>query len=85
MSLKSQTLPSEKAERIILKIPSHLITVVHSLVEECDYIAIIRTLDPDAGIVEFIATRDTFDTAMELSRYFVSELEGEILHPLDMG
>lgn len=81
MSLKSQTLPSEKAERIILKIPPHLITVVHSLVEECDYIAIIRTLDPDAGIVEFIATRDTFDTAMELSRYFVSELEGEILHP----
>jgi hypothetical protein len=85
MSLKSQTPPHEKAKRILLKVPTRLITYVHSLVEECDYIAIVRTLDPDGGIVEFIATEDTFETAMKLSRYFVSELEGEILHPLDMG
>ena len=85
MSIKSQTEPSKKAKRILIKVPPHLITVVHSLVEECDYIAIVRALDPDAGIVEFIATGDTFESAMKLSRYFVSSLEAEILHPLLEG
>lgn len=82
MLLKSQTEPSKKAQRILLKVPRRLITEVHSLVEECDYIAIVRTLDPEAGILEFIATEDTFDIAMKLSRYFVSSLGAEILHPL---
>ena len=85
MLLKSQTPLSKKAKRILIKVPTRVITVVHSLVEECDYIAIVRAIDPELGIVELIATEDTFDSAMKLSRYFVSSLGAEILNPLDEG
>ncbi len=69
------------ARRVILKADPQHIADIHSIVESCDNIAIVRTLDPEIAVVELIATPDTFDEAMEISRAIENLLGAEIVHP----
>lgn len=69
------------ARRVILKCDPAVIADVHAVVESWDYLAVVRTLEPDMGIVELIATRDTFDDTLEHSKNLVRMLGAEILHP----
>ena len=68
-----------RARRILIKAPAEKITEIHSLVEECDNLAILRTLDPDLGIMEMIATEGTAEDALSLAAYFERALEAEVL------
>ncbi len=70
-----------QAKRIILKLAPAAITDVHGIVEACDYLAIVRTLEPDSAIIEIITTPDTFADSMELARIMERRLGAEILHP----
>ena len=78
MNIKTKT-PPVTSRRIIVKIERRLMSDLHSLVEEVDHIAIVRTLDPDLGIVELIATEDTYERALMLAEYFKSSMGAEIL------
>jgi len=70
-----------KAKRVILKCDPALIADVHSIVESRDYVAVVRTLEPDMGIVELIATRDTFEEAVEICKRLERQIGAIILHP----
>ncbi|MDH5543716.1 MAG: DUF4911 domain-containing protein [Nitrospinota bacterium] len=78
MKMESKT-PAVASRRIIVKVERALMSDLHSLVEEVDHLAIVRTLDPDLGIVELIATEDTYADALKLCTYFVESLNAEIL------
>ncbi len=68
-----------RAKRILLKVEPARITDLHTLVESCDYLAVVRTLDPEIAVVEMIATPDTLETSLELARSFARRLGAEIL------
>ena len=69
------------AKLIIMKVAPESITDVHGIMEACDYLAIVRTLEPEAAIVEIIATPDTFAESFEIARVMERRLGAEILHP----
>jgi hypothetical protein len=69
------------AKRVILKCDPVVIADMHAVVESWDYLAVVRTLEPDMGIVELIATRDTYEDTLELSKCLKKLLGAEILHP----
>ena len=69
------------AKLIIMKIAPESITDVHGIMEACDYLAIVRTLEAEAAIVEIIATPDTFAESLEIARVMERRLGAEILHP----
>lgn len=69
------------AKRVLIQVDSAVIADVHAIVESCDYVAVVRTLEPDAGILELIATCDTFDAAIEVSKSLERLLGAKILHP----
>ncbi len=68
-------------KRIIIKIPPKNIMDAHNIVEACDFLAVVRTLEPDSAIVELLATPDTFKDSMKISRMMEKLLGAEILHP----
>jgi len=68
-----------RAKRILLKVEPAKITVLHALVEACDYLAVVRTLDPEIAVVEMIATPDTVGKSLELARFFERRMGAEIL------
>jgi len=70
-----------RAKRVLVKVPVESITDVHGIVEACDYLAVVRTLEPDAGIVEMVGTPDTYDEMMRIARVLERKLNAEILHP----
>ncbi|MBI3794744.1 MAG: DUF4911 domain-containing protein [Nitrospinae bacterium] len=70
-----------QARRVILKCDPPLIADVHAIVESYDYLAVVRTLEPDMGIVELIATQDTFAETLELCKNLEKSIGAEILHP----
>jgi hypothetical protein len=70
-----------QARRVIIKCDTSVIADVHAVVESCDYLAVVRTLEPDMGILELIATPDTYAETLELSQSLVNLLGAEILHP----
>lgn len=69
------------AKLIIMKVPPESITDVHGIMEAFDYLAIVRTLEPETAIVEIIATPDTFAETFEIARVMERRLGAEILHP----
>jgi hypothetical protein len=71
----------KKAKRVILKCDPALIADVHSIVESCFYIAVVRTLEPDMGIVELISSCDTFEDTLKVSKSLQKLIGAEILHP----
>lgn len=71
-----------QAKRIILKLAPPAITDVHGIVEAYDYLAVVRTLDPDTAIIEIVTTPDTFEQTLELARIMEKRIGAEILHPL---
>ena len=71
-----------QAKRIILKLAPAAITDVHGIVEAYDYLAVVRTLEPDTAIIEIVATPDTFGQTLELARVMEKRIGAEILHPL---
>ena len=73
------------AKLIIMKIAPESITDVHGIMEACDYLAIVRTLEPETAIVEIIATPDTFAESYEIARVMERRLGAEILHPAYSG
>ena len=69
------------AKLIIMKIAPESITDVHGIMEAFDYLAIVRTLEPETAIVEIIATPDTFAETYEVARVMEQRLSAQILHP----
>lgn len=69
------------AKLIIMKIAPESITDAHGIMEAFDYLAIVRTLEPETAIVEIIATPDTFAETLEIARVMERRLGAEILHP----
>jgi hypothetical protein len=69
------------SKRVIIQCDPALIADVHTVVESCDYLAVVRTLEPDMGILELIATTDTFQDALAVSRSLEKLLGAKILHP----
>lgn len=64
-----------------MKIAPEAITDVHGIIEACDYLAIVRTLEPDTAIIEIVTTPDTFTASLEIARVMERRLGAEILHP----
>ena len=73
------------AKLIIMKVAPGSITDVHGIMEAFDYLAIVRTLEPETAIVEIIATPDTFAESYEVARVMERRLSAEILHPRPAG
>jgi len=69
-------------KRIIMKVPPEKIMDAHNIVEACDFLAVVRTIEPDSAIVEMLATPDTFEDSLEISRMMEKLLGAEILHPV---
>lgn len=69
-------------KRIIVKIPPENIMDAHNIVEACDFLAVVRTLEPDIAIVELLATPDTFEDSLKISQMMEKLLGAEILHPV---
>ena len=69
------------AKLIIMKVAPGSITDVHGIMEAFDYLAIVRTLEPETAIVEIIATPDTFAETYEVARVLERRLSAQILHP----
>lgn len=72
---------STRAQRILLRCAPAVIADVHAIVEACDNVAVVRTLDPEQSVVEIIATPDTFADALGLAHSLERLLGAEILHP----
>jgi len=66
-------------KRILLKINPALITELHGVVEACDYIAIVRTLDPDIAVVELLGTNDTYKLMRGLTNQLQKTFNADIL------
>lgn len=69
------------SKRVIIQCDPAVIADVHSVVESCDYVAVVRTLEPDMGILELIATTDTFQDALVVAKSLEKLLGAKILHP----
>ena len=69
------------AKRVIIQCDPAVIADVHSVVESCDHVAVVRTLEPDMGILELIATVDTFQDALDVAKSMKKLLGVKILHP----
>lgn len=70
---------SKDTETIVARIPPEEIGYVSALVESYEGIGIVRTRDPQCGIIEFwviVEFRDVFDALLDDLR---SEVEVEIL------
>ncbi len=70
-----------EARRVIMRCPPSAIADVHAIVESCEYLAVVRTLEPEAAVIELIATPDTIDDTLDLARVIERRLDAEILHP----
>ncbi len=64
-----------------MRCPPSAIADVHAIVESCEYLAVVRTLEPEAAVIELIATPDTIDDAMDIAHVIERRLDAEILHP----
>lgn len=69
------------ARRVLMRCPPSAIADVHAIVETCDYLAVVRTLEPEAAVIELIATPDTIDDTLDIARLIERRLGAEILHP----
>jgi len=78
-TVSAMAIGAVRAKRILLKVEPAKITGLHALVEACDYLAVVRTLDPEIAVVEMIATPDTVEKSLELARFFERRLGAEIL------
>lgn len=72
---------SAEARRVIMLCPPSTIADVHAIVESCEYLAVVRTLEPEAAVIELIATPDTIDDTLDIARLIERRLGAEILHP----
>ena len=69
------------AKRILLQCRPPVIADVHAIVEACDNLAVVRTLEPEMAVVELIATPDTFADTLELAKSLARMVGAQILHP----
>lgn len=71
------------AKRILVKADPEKIAEIHGIIEACDYLAVVRTLDPDISVVELITTHDTFEDTLKVARVMEKLLGVEVIHPTD--
>ena len=69
------------AMRVLLQCAPAAIADVHAIVEACDNLAVVRTLEPEMAVVELIATPDTFADTLEVAKGLERMVGARILHP----